>query len=69
MRMREQQARFKPRVVDANLPQPSGGAVDRLTDRPVQAVGLAARLACARSTRRFSALASGDSRPSAVFSR
>lgn len=69
VRMCQQQARLEPGIVDAGLPQPFGGKLDRLADCRVQAAGLDARLDRARSSRRFSALASGDSRPSAVFSR
>jgi len=66
---REEQSGLEPRVVDASLAQPFGGDADRLLDCEAQAAWLTARFACARSSRRFSALASTDSRPAGVLSR
>ena len=49
--------------------QPLGGAIDRVANRVAQAAWLAARFACARSSRRFRALASTVRRPAGVASR
>jgi hypothetical protein len=69
MRLGEQQSRFEPWIVDARLPKPPGGEIDRLPDRVAQMAWLAVRFACARSRRRLSALASTVSLPSGVPSR
>ena len=58
VRMGQQQPCLQPGIVDARPPQPLGGEIDRAANRVVQAAWLAARFACARSSRRFRALAS-----------
>jgi hypothetical protein len=65
----QQQSRFEPWIVDARLPKPLGGEIDRLLDRVAQTAWLAVRFACARSRRRLRALASTVSRASGVPSR
>ncbi len=67
--MRQQQPCLQSGIVDARLPQPLGGEVDRTANREVQAAWLAARFACARSSRRFRALASTVSRLAGVANR
>ena len=69
VRMGQQQPCLQPGVVDAGAAQPFGGAIDRVANREDQAAWLAARFACARSSRRFRALASSVSRPAGVANR
>ena len=69
VRMGQQQPCLQPGIVDARPPQPLGGEVDRAANRVVQAAWLAARFACARSSRRFRALASTVRRLAGVANR
>ncbi len=69
VRMGQQQTCLQPGIVDARPPQPLGGAIDRAANREAQAAWLAARFACARSSRRFRALASSVRRLAGVANR
>jgi hypothetical protein len=69
VRVGQQQPCLQPGIVDARPPQPIGGEVDRVANREVQAAWLAARFACARSSRRFRALASSVRRLAGVANR
>ena len=67
--MREQETSFQPGVVDAGAPQAFSGEADGGADGGDQAACGDACRACARKSRRFSALASTESWRSGVLSR